>query len=817
MTRTKSCTQIRDYFQKNLSRVHLTITDAHVNVRFRDCAVSKSMVFIFSLLLVFVNSVVSYQTSLAEDQLTATGPTIAAGGDSVCVIVHDGTVSCWGPNLYGSANVPTGMPRVTQITAGRAHACALTEQGKVYCWGSSFHPEVRAVPNDIGQVKQISAGNDFTCALYLAGSVRCWGRPIFGQLDVPGSLGPAKQVSAGYSHACVVLETAFVRCWGSNSDRQSEVPSGIGQVKQIAAGDKGTCVINLEWDVKCWGDQSPWWKPNGSTLVPQNLGKVSQLEMGWFTCAIDAQELVRCWGSDAGQFVVRDRTSQISIGDKLVSLENSGRVESRGGNGVGWEVPVGLGQVLGAVPALRTTSQPMLKGFPYFAGELEAHTGVWDEGTSFTYQWFRNEDYIDYATTDSYTPNLEDVGQRLLVKVTGSKPGYKSVTRQSESILVQLCELPESQKPRISGSIEAAGLGDTLQASGVVCGEALDVSYRWLRDNKNISKATNSTYKIQYEDLGADLTLRVSAAISGETLGSWVSEAVEVKYFKMAGMPCPNLKAEETSIPLDKNLILKAPKGRTFPGQVLNSDLGAWPAKTKVCSFWLVGSNQPQRSSTSSYLIKTSDVGKHVVGVEVGTDVSGDSTVRLTKPVKVALAEFIRVEVPLINNTWFVSNWKYYFLPNQRLTATDTKWPYPNVNYKYTWRLDYKVVSRSLSYTPSTRDVGGDLWFEVCASKFGYKSRCMDTLPQRVMKSAPKPPTPVRPTPSQCAKYRLDIAKKQAELKSLKPFDWESWRPWNSQTALAYFLNRGDVGGAAGVSRLIQGISVTSQLLSRCR
>ena len=74
---------------------------------------------------------------------------IAAGRIHTCVILDDGTVSCWAWNQYGQLGDGTTTDRLTPtqtsslgadrtavaITAGNFHTCAILEDRSVSCWG----------------------------------------------------------------------------------------------------------------------------------------------------------------------------------------------------------------------------------------------------------------------------------------------------------------------------------------------------------------------------------------------------------------------------------------------------------------------------------------------------------------------------------------------------------------------------------------------------------------------------------------------------------------------------------------------------------
>jgi hypothetical protein len=85
---------------------------------------------------------------------------------------------------------------------------------------------------------------------------------------------------------------------------------------------------------------------------------------------------------------------------------------------------VALG-VLASSPTPTVTGPMDLSVWP----PLEVSTGTWDSGVSLSYQWFRGGVVVPGAVGAKYPLAPEDVGSVISVSVTGSKPGYQTVTR----------------------------------------------------------------------------------------------------------------------------------------------------------------------------------------------------------------------------------------------------------------------------------------------------------------------------------------------------------------------------------------------------
>ena len=190
-----------------------------------------------------------------------TAVAITAGAIHTCAILDDGSVSCWGDNYYGQLGDGTNTDRNTPtqtsslgadrtavaLTAGYRHTCAILDDGSVSCWGCNIYGRLgdgtntgRNTPaqtSSLGTDRTavaITAGDYHTCALLDDGSVSCWGNNEYGQLgdgtntngNTPAqtsSLGTdrtAVAITAGDYHTCALLDDGSVSCWGNNGHGQ---------------------------------------------------------------------------------------------------------------------------------------------------------------------------------------------------------------------------------------------------------------------------------------------------------------------------------------------------------------------------------------------------------------------------------------------------------------------------------------------------------------------------------------------------------------------------------------------------------------------
>lgn len=335
---------------------------------------------------------------------------VVPGQYSTCAILDNDTLKCWGANSAGELgqgdtthrgdnsgelgnNLPTvdlGTGRTVKqfdISVASAYSlCVLLDNDTVKCWGDNLSGFLgygdtinrgddpgemgNSLPTiDLGTnrtAKQISVGGGFTCAVLDNDELKCWGLNDNAQLgygdvsfrgDASGEMGDnlpyidlgtgrtAKQVSAADAHVCVILDNDSVKCWGRSDkgelgygdvemrgdgsgemgDNLPAVDLGTGRTaKQIQLGRYHTCAILDNDQVKCWGRNDYGTSGLGDTnhrgdgsgemgdsLPYVDLGTsrtALQLTAGYdHTCAVLDNLEVKCWG--------RNEDGSLGLGD----------------------------------------------------------------------------------------------------------------------------------------------------------------------------------------------------------------------------------------------------------------------------------------------------------------------------------------------------------------------------------------------------------------------------------------------------------------------------------------------------------------------
>ena len=182
---------------------------------------------------------------------------ISAGGEATCVILDDGSVSCWGGNSYGRLGDGTTTDRYTptqtwSLGTGRTavaisladyHTCAILDDGSGSCWGQNNNGRLgdgttstQTTPVQVSGLENaiaIATGGYHTCAILDDGSVSCWGWNSDGQVgdgtnnerNTPtqvNGLENAVAIATGYAYTCAVIVSlevagefygADIYCW----------------------------------------------------------------------------------------------------------------------------------------------------------------------------------------------------------------------------------------------------------------------------------------------------------------------------------------------------------------------------------------------------------------------------------------------------------------------------------------------------------------------------------------------------------------------------------------------------------------------------
>ena len=214
--------------------------------------------------------------------------TISSSAFYSCALLKTELASCWGYFEFGQGGL-YGMPAIA-VAAGGTAACGLSADGTIRCWGENIYGELgnngvaSGTPvSNISNAVAIAAGSEaFNCTLIQGGAVQCWGDNQTGVLGtdagtksmtpvaIPG-ISTAVAISAGGRSVCALLNDNTAQCWGDNrygqlgtgSTANEAMPSPLmqtdgtvvlGNLASVSCSEGGACALTLAGQVYCWGD-----------------------------------------------------------------------------------------------------------------------------------------------------------------------------------------------------------------------------------------------------------------------------------------------------------------------------------------------------------------------------------------------------------------------------------------------------------------------------------------------------------------------------------------------------------------------------------
>jgi alpha-tubulin suppressor-like RCC1 family protein len=176
------------------------------------------------------------------------------------VRLSDGTVSAWGLNSLGQADVPVLDKGVTfsQIAAGSAHCVALLSDGSLRVWGANNEGQqtLPTIANGT-TVLGVGAGQNHCLAILSDGSIIGWGANAAGQASTQTPVSSATTVRGGFDHSAALLSDGTILAWGDNTEGELNVPViAPATFDSVACGRNFTVALDSDGTVRVWGDSS---------------------------------------------------------------------------------------------------------------------------------------------------------------------------------------------------------------------------------------------------------------------------------------------------------------------------------------------------------------------------------------------------------------------------------------------------------------------------------------------------------------------------------------------------------------------------------
>jgi len=343
---------------------------------------------------------------------------------------------------------------------------------------------------------------------------------------------------------------------------------------------------------------------------------------------------------------------------------------------------------------------PALSGTAQVNQTLAAAAGKWGPGTfALSYQWLRDLAPIPGATGASYTLQPADAGTTVKVAVTGTRPGYTSVTRNSvPTSPVAKATLEATPTPKVTGT---AVVGQALTAvPGTWSPDPVSLSYQWLRGATPIPGATKAGYDVTAADLGAGLKVTVSGWKTGYNAVAKTSAATAaVTKGTLSDTPTPKIT------------------GTTTVGQTLTADAGTWaPAPVALTYQWFRGTTAIKGATASTYVLQAADA-TSTIRVAVTGAKAGFGTVVKTSGATGAVAALGKITAgkPKITGT---------ARAGKTVKASPGSWGPGGVKLSYRWYRGSKAISGATksSYKLTSADRGHTVSVKITGSRTGYTS-----------------------------------------------------------------------------------------------
>jgi hypothetical protein len=322
---------------------------------------------------------------------------------------------------------------------------------------------------------------------------------------------------------------------------------------------------------------------------------------------------------------------------------------------------------------------PVVTGEPEIGEQLFASTGGWDgTPTAYAYEWRRDLSLIVDETAPLYTPTVEDEGFTLRVGVRGVNiGGAGSITYSTAIGPIGGAAAPGAPPvnltlPSITGQ---PAVGAILTSSVGAWANAPTAYVRqWRRDGADIVGATGVTYTAVAADLGAMISVAVTA---NNTLGSTTAISLEVgpvEDVPVEGVPPVNATPPSLA-------------GMHQVGNVLTVDVGIWTGAPTTYEYeWRRGAEIIAGAIAQTYTLVALDQGWTIYCRVTAINASGLSLPAQTEMVGPVIA----AGLPYATTLPVVSG-------DQRsgevLSTTDGIWANGPVTFSYAWLRNGLLVS----------------------------------------------------------------------------------------------------------------------------
>jgi hypothetical protein len=361
------------------------------------------------------------------------------------------------------------------------------------------------------------------------------------------------------------------------------------------------------------------------------------------------------------------------------------------------------GTALVSNPNFTLAPKPLISGTYKINQTLTGTAGIWDAGTTLTFQWLRNGAIIAGATNATYWPVSEDLGSVIAFSVTGAKSGFVTTTKVSsptDSIFAGTFSL--QPLPTISGT---SMVGKTLTGVTGTWNLGTSLSYQWKRNNVSIPGATALTYLLTTSDLSTKITFVVKASLSG------------------------NLPLEKVS--LDSSTVLAAAivtqgnptiSGTPVVGTALTGSIGLWETGLSFSYVWKRNGLSISATNSLTYTLVPADLGAVITFSVTASDAYASAVKSSAATALVGLGTFTTSSVPGISGSARVVG--------SILSATYGSWsPTPTFTFQWLRNTTPIVGATYAQYSLTASDLGAAIAVAVTGASPGLKPITQYSIP----------------------------------------------------------------------------------------
>jgi surface antigen len=344
-----------------------------------------------------------------------------------------------------------------------------------------------------------------------------------------------------------------------------------------------------------------------------------------------------------------------------------------------------------------STDEPTVDGKAQVGVPLAADRGSYTPAGTFSYQWLAGGKRIDGATSLTFTPTADQLGQGLKLKVALKAPGYKTLRVKSDPTGdVVPGRFRASSGPTVSG---VAQVDQPLTADPGTWSPTGSISYQWLADGTPIEGATGAAYTPKPEDLRKNIAIQVTVKQRG------YDDAVATSVATLGVAPGTFLNTEAPSI-----------EGIAQVGVPLTATKGAWSPRATLSYQWAVDGELVPGATEHTFTPRPQDVGKHVTVVVTATRLAYLSASVPSEQTAATLPGVIRNHhVPVVSGRAVVGH---------TLSTTHGKWSITPNEFDFQWYVGHHPIAGATgsTYVVSPAEAGHHLHVVVTAKHTGYTS-----------------------------------------------------------------------------------------------